>query len=101
MRVIYHPEVEQIIRTLPKEHESRIFRIVDLFEEYKFSLTKVYLKKIVKGIWELRAGRYRLLFGMVNREAIVVSVFMKKTQKTPKQVINVAIKRLKKYEKQK
>ncbi len=101
MKVIYHPEVEQIIRTLTKEHESRIIKVVDLFEEYKFSLTQVYLKKIVKGIWELRAGRYRLLFGMVSKEAIAVSIFMKKTQKTPKQVINVAIRRLKEYEKQK
>ncbi len=100
MKVIYHPEVEECIRTLPEKDNSRVVKIIDLFEDYKFNLTQVYLKKITKGIWELRAGRYRLLFGIIRGDAIIVSMFMKKTQKTPKQEINLAISRLRAYEKQ-
>ena len=98
MRVIYHPEVEKIIRFLQKQDESRVLKVVDLFLEYKFNLTQLYLKKIVKKIWELRAGRYRLLFGIVEKDVVIVDIFIKKSQKTPKQSIKVAMRRLKEYE---
>ena len=99
MKVLYHTEVERIISTLPKEYGSRVLKVIDLFEDYKFNLIQAYLKKIARGIWELRGGRYRLLFGIIKGDTIIVNMFMKKTQKTPKQAIDLAIKRLKEYEK--
>ncbi|MBI3576698.1 type II toxin-antitoxin system RelE/ParE family toxin [Candidatus Gottesmanbacteria bacterium] len=98
MNVIYHPKVEEVIHLLSKEDGSRITKVVDLFIDYRFRLTQIYLKKITKGIWELRAGRYRLLFGMIDSQAVVVNIFMKKSQKTPIQAIVLAVKRLKEYE---
>lgn len=99
MKVIYHPEVEKFILALPEKDNARVVKVVDLFKDYQFRLHQVYLKKITKEIWELRAGRYRLLFGMIHEDTIIVIIFMKKTQKTPKQIIDLAIRRLREYEK--
>lgn len=98
MKAIYHPEVEKSIRSLSKRDESRILKVIDLFLDYRFSLTQLYLKKITRNIWELRAGKYRLLFGVVGVYAVITNFFIKKSQKTPRQSIKLALQRLKEYE---
>jgi len=98
MRIVYHPEAEKVIRRLSGSENSRVLKVVDLFGDYKFSLTQLFLKKIAREIWELRAGRYRLLFGVIQGNAIITRIFLKKTQKTPNKEIDLAIKRLKEYE---
>ncbi len=98
MKVIYHPEVDKIIRDLFIKENSRVIKVVDFFENYKFSLERRFLKKITKGLWELRAGRYRLIFGLTGGNAVVTRIFLKKTQKTPNKEIKLATKRLKEYE---
>lgn len=97
MNIRYHPEASKFIEKLPAKHISKILEIVDLFEKYGFSLTSNYLKKVFKEVWELRAGRYRLLFGRVRDGDLAVVVFLKKTQKTPKELIDLAIRRLSEY----
>ena len=98
MNVIYHPEVEDNILSLGDADSARVYKLIDLFLEYKFGLSQLYLKKLTKGIWELRPGKYRLLFGMANENVIVVTIFKKQTQKTPMREIKLALRRLKEYE---
>lgn len=98
MKIIYHPEVEKVVRSLPREDETRVLKVVDLFVDYAFHLPSKYLKKVERKIWEFRAGRYRVLFGMVEGNAVLVNIFMKKTQKTPKREIDLAHRRIKAYE---
>lgn len=98
MNVIYHPEVEEKILSLENADSARVYRLIDLFLKYKFSLSQLYLKKLARGLWELRPGKYRLLFGMVSENVIVVTIFRKQTQKTPIREIKLALKRLKEYE---
>ena len=57
------------------------------------------MTKVMRGLWELRAGRWRLLFGIINNEAVIVNMFLKQSQKTPKKELDMALKRLKEYEK--
>lgn len=99
MKVVYYPKVWNKIVNLSKIHNSRIIRVIDLFKERGFFLTELHLKKLKNDIWELRAGRYRLLFGVIGTVAVITNIFMKKTQKTPKQEIMLAVRRLKEYEK--
>jgi len=99
MKVIYYPKIRKEIDSLNKKDQSRIIKVVDLFEDYGFQISGEYLKKITKEIWELRAGRYRLLFGIVGQFGIIVNFFQKKTQKTPIKEIKLAISRFKQYEK--
>ncbi|MBI5620032.1 type II toxin-antitoxin system RelE/ParE family toxin, partial [Candidatus Gottesmanbacteria bacterium] len=92
------PEVEEKLRALHEDDNTRIVKVIDLFKDYGFCLSQPYLKKVASGLWELRAGRYRLLFGSVEDGVAIVYLFMKKTQKTPLSTIRLALKRLKQYE---
>lgn len=89
--------IEKFLERLSAEDKARINRTVQLFKDKGFSLDERYLKKLNKLIWELRPGRIRLLLGIVSNEAIVVNAFIKKTQKTPKREIDLALERLRKY----
>ena len=94
MKLSNHPKVDKLIRSLSKKDQARIVRVIELFEEKDFSLTENHLKKLAKGLWELRAGRWRILFGVHDKQAFGVNIFIKDTQKIPKKEIDLALKRL-------
>lgn len=96
-KVSNDPRVDREIRSLSKQDSARIVRAIELFKEGGFNLTELYLKKLTRNLWELRIGKWRLLFGLVKNEAIIVNLFLKKTQKTPKKEIKLALQRLKEY----
>lgn len=98
MKVSNDPRVDKEIRSLPEKENARIVRVMELLEDNGFGLTEPYLKKLTSGLWELRAGRWRLLFGIVGGGATIVNIFLKKTQKTPKKELELAIRRLEEYE---
>lgn len=97
MEVSNNPRVDRKIRSLALKDSARIVRIIDLFKESGFSLKDLFLKKLTRNLWELRTGRWRLMFGIVNNKAIIVNIFLKKTQKTPKKEIGLALRRLEEY----
>ena len=73
---------------------------IDLLSECGLTLTEPYIKKIDKEIWELRPLRDRILFASwCNNKFILLSVFMKQTQKTPKNEIEKAQMLLEEYKK--
>lgn len=90
--------------------ELEIFReeIRDIFDARIESLKELgrlqepEAKKIGRNIFEIRVsvgGAYRGLYAYVQKDWIVIlHIFQKKTQKTPKQAIQLALKRFKKYE---
>ena len=98
MKISSDPRVEKEIRLLPQKDASRVVKMAETFGDYGFSLTGKYLKKLSKNLWELRSARWRLLFGIIDGDAVVVNIFLKKTQKTPMKEMKLAIKRLKEYE---
>ena len=97
MKILNDPRVDKEIRALPKLDSANVVRVVEMFTKYGFALTEQHLKKLGKNLWELRAGQIRLLFGLVEKSAIIVNIFLKKSQKTPKKEIELAIRRLKEY----
>ncbi len=97
MKVSIDRRTEKLLNRLSRPEKARIARVVGLFSEKGFLLSEIYLKKLTRSIWELRAGNIRLLFGVVEAEAIIVNVFLKKTAKTPPREIELASKRLMEY----
>jgi phage-related protein len=97
MEVRYDKRVSKQIEKLPKKDIADILSVVDLFEKHGFAITSIYLKKLSTNLWELRAGRWRLLFGIVQRNVRAVHLFYKRTQKTPKHELTITIKRLQGY----
>lgn len=97
MKIYVDPRADKIMKTLSKEDGAIVAKVVDLFQDYNYNLTEQHLKKLTKNLWELRAGRWRLLFGLVGGCTVIANILLKKTQKTPKKEIDLAIKRLKEY----
>lgn len=93
MKVRYIKETEDFVRKLSVSDVARVYRIRNLFIESGFSIGPKYIKKVSRNIWELRAGRIRLLLFMIRQDAICVHAFYKKTQKLPKKDLDLAEKR--------
>lgn len=85
------------IKSFSAKDKARINKTVSLFREKGFFTDEVYLKKLTKRVWELKPGKVRLLFGLIRGTAVFVSIFVKKSQKTPLKEIRLAEKRLTEY----
>jgi len=77
---------------------SKITAYIDLLEENGLLLGQPYIKYLEDDIWELRPLRDRILFAyLTNNTFILLSQFIKQTQKTPRREIERAKKYLKDY----
>ena len=102
-----HSEVYEFINELNKSNSKdnriklkKINMYIELLSKHGLALTEPYIKKLDKEIWELRPLRDRILFASwCNNKFILLSVFMKKTQKTPKREIEKAKRLLEDYKK--
>jgi phage-related protein len=92
------------INNLDIKTQERIRNILKALSEYGLSLLRTtLLKKIYKNppIFELRITnkpQIRILFTPYGQNSFVVChIFIKKTQKTPKREIEIAVKRAKEF----
>lgn len=91
-------------RGLPADMRAKLQRSFALVETRGLAALVMPLARPVEGrIWEFRAtgrdGIARSLYAAVSgRTLMVLRTFVKKTQKTPKQEIELALKRLKEVE---
>lgn len=102
-----YSEVYEYINELNKNNNKdnriklkKINMYIELLSKHGLSLTEPYIKKLDKDIWELRPLRDRILFASwCNNKFVLLSVFMKQTQKTPKSEIEKAQRLLEDYKK--
>ncbi len=94
-QIITGSKAKDFIEGLDKVRRARVDRVYDLFEVHGAYMSSKYIKKIAKNIWELRPGDVRLFLTIRGNEGFVVHGILKKTQKTPKQGLELAIKRIK------
>ncbi len=74
---------------------TKIMEYVKALSEYGMRVGEPYIKHIDGDIWELRPLRDRILFAAWNGKGFVLlHVFMKRTQKTPRQEIERAKRHL-------
>ena len=91
-------EVKEYIFELQKKNDKegkikfkKIIAYIRMLKEEGVSLGEPYIKHINSKIWELRPLRDRILFAShIDNKFILLSIFMKKTQKTPKKEIEKA-----------
>ena len=95
--------IQRLNKSKSKENRQKLKKInmyIELLSEYGLTLTEPYIKKLDKEIWELRPLRDRILFASwCNNKFVLLSVFMKQTQKTPRSEIEKAKRLLKDYKK--
>ena len=97
--------VDNELESLPLDMQARFIRIVELIES--FGLTQVgapHVKHLDGSLWEIRltgkSGISRALFVTVKeKRVVVVRAFIKKTRKTPRREIRLALERAKEREK--
>lgn len=91
------------IRNKSNSKESRIIfnktvAYINQLSIHGFEIGKPYIKHLEGELWELRPLRIRILFSYLDKdELLLISYFIKKTQKTPKKEIEKAKKLLKEY----
>jgi phage-related protein len=66
--------------------------------EFGWPIGMPYCRPLGRGLWEVRSdissGRIaRIIFGIVNGDMVLLHGFVKKTQKTPSQEIDLALRR--------
>ncbi len=72
---------------------AKSLRLLTLLNKYRYELREPYTKKITGNIYELRIKgkqEVRLFYGYRNNDIIIVSGFVKKTQKIPSTEIDKA-----------
>lgn len=85
------------VQSLDIKMKAKVLRCVDILKKNGNELREPYTKSLGNGIFELRAkqgsdiGRV-LYFFVIGRKIVLTNGFMKKTQKTPKNEIELAEK---------
>ena len=93
--------VEREVESLPRDFRAKLARIVNLIEELGLeNVREPHVKHIEGRLWEMRltahSGIARALYvTVVGRRVVIVRVFVKKTEKTPRHEIELALARAK------
>jgi len=93
--------VEAEFDGLPIEIKAKIVRISQLIEQVGVSsVRQPYVRHLQGKIWEIRArGKEKLARSLyttvTGKRVIILRTFVKKTRKTPKREIEIALQRIK------
>ena len=89
--------VRDFILSLDKKMRAKVYRELDLLEEYGYELREPHSKAIEDGIFELRAKQGSnitriLYFFIIDKKIILTNGFVKKTQSLPAKELQIAKK---------
>lgn len=96
----YNQSVKKDEKNLPLSIRAKFEAILDKMMEYGSDLGLPFTRAMEKGLFEIRAkgqeGIARGFFCTISNNTIVIlHIFIKKTEATPKKELELAIKRLK------
>ncbi|TAN45746.1 MAG: type II toxin-antitoxin system RelE/ParE family toxin [Nitrospirae bacterium] len=103
MRAVQYDErVEEWLNNIPVDIKAKVVRIVDMLVLYgPFNVKEPYVKHVsgYKKLFEIRAkgkdGIARVFYFTASEERIIIlHGFIKKTMKTPKRELCIAVKRM-------
>ena len=96
----YNPKLEIEVLELPDGLLARYLHLTDLMLEFGSNLGMPHTKPIDTGLFELRVkskeGIARVFYcTKVGKRIIMLHMFIKKSQKTPKKELKLAVQRMK------
>lgn len=106
--VIFYKEGEEVpilkwLDELPKKPKVKCFERIERLEELGHEIRRPDADFLRDGIYELRVRwqrvNYRMLYFFYKNQAVVISHGTVKEDKVPPKEIDLAIKRMKKFEK--
>ena len=98
---VLHELVEAELLSLPKDMQARFLRISELLETFGPQRVGLpHVRPLGEKLWEMslsgKEGIGRAIYtAAAGRRLVVLHAFVKKTQKTPRSAIDLALKRLK------
>ena len=95
----YNPKVEKSILSLPEGLLARYLRLTDIMLEFGSNLGMPHTRPLDNGLFELRVkgkeGIARVFYcTRIGKRIVMLHMFIKKSQKTPKKELQIAIKRM-------
>lgn len=89
--------VNEFLDSLSPRDRARVVRTIELLKTYGTELSMPYARHLTGKLWELRvsSGRltYRVLyFAHTGHRFVLLHAFSKKTRKTPRREIEVALR---------
>lgn len=99
--VVLHELAEPELLALPKDVQARFLRIAEMLEEFGPQRVGMpHVRPLEDKLWEMRMtgrdGISRAVYAAIQgRRLLVLHVFTKKTQATPRNAIDTAHQRLK------
>ena len=93
--------VDDELEALPADQRAKFVWIAELIQSHGLeNVREPYVKHLEQGLWEIRMkgrdGISRAIYVVAQpKRVVVVRVFKKKTQKTPRREINLALERAK------
>lgn len=97
-----HEPAREWLKSLPKEEKKRIGEDIKTVQ-HGWPLGMPVVRKLCNGIWEVRTKLAdkisRVLFTLLENQIIILHGFIKKTNKTPNDDLDLAIKRMKQLKK--
>lgn len=96
----YNQSVKDDVEDFPPGIKKRYFNLTDRMIEYGPNLGEPHTKALGGGLFEIRAksgeGIGRAFYcTVISRKIVVLHAFIKKSQKTPKNDLDIAKKRMK------
>lgn len=98
--VTVHPQAEPELLALPADLQARFLRIAEMLEDFgPHQVGLPHVRPLEGKLWEMRMqgrdGIARAVYAAIQgRRLLVLHVFVKKTQATPRAAIETARKRL-------
>lgn len=92
--------VKEFIEDQEMSTRIKITNAIEILENYGPYLKPPYIKKLHNKLYELRiSGKIavRIFFTMMNNEYFLIHAFKKKSQKTPRKELQIALDKLKEY----
>ncbi|WP_106224695.1 type II toxin-antitoxin system RelE/ParE family toxin [Legionella pneumophila] len=100
----YNESVEEAILAMPPKIQARMIKLLELIETHGANLGPPHTEAMGNGLFEVRAkaqeGIGRSLYCyMKDKHIMVLHAFVKKSTKTSKQELNLALQRKREVEK--
>jgi phage-related protein len=98
MKLKVDESVRKFVQSLEKPTISKYIKLTDLLDRFGNQLPMPYSKKISSHLFELRIRgqqEVRIFYTFQQGQAFLFHGFVKKTQKTPRREIEIAVNKLK------
>ena len=95
-----HPQAEPELNALPADMQARLLHIAELLQDFGPQRVGLpHIRPLENKLWEMRMqgrdGIARAVYAAIQgRRLLVLHVFVKKTQTTPRSALETARKRL-------